>query len=132
MPRAGCSRRDSEPGISRSRFDQYVVTLDLDWVASELDARVVQVRAGGDVVLPSMPRTSDRGAVQFAFSEWPAAMLAGVVDRKKFSARVEQRNLPARRLDGFAATIGNLGRRRDFDKACHLASPPRVRLYIPR
>src|SRR5260370_21040072 len=132
MPQAGCSRRDSEPRISRSRFDQNVVTLDLHRVASELDARVVEVRAGGDVVLPSMPRTSDRGAIQFAFSERTAAMLAGVFDREKLSARVQQRNLPARRLDGLASTLGNVRRRRDFDKTCHFAFPPRVRLYIPR
>src|SRR5258708_38921190 len=106
MPQAGCSRRDRERRISGSRFDQNVVTLDLHRVASELDTRFVEVRAGGDVVLPSTPRASDRGAIQFAFSEWTAAMLAGVVDRDKLSARVEQRNLPPCRLHCLAASIG--------------------------
>jgi len=46
---------------------------------------IVEVRAGRDVVFPSMPRTRDRGAVEIAFSERTAAMLAGVVDRKKLS-----------------------------------------------
>src|ERR1700693_2293826 len=105
MPQAGCLQR-AEFSRRALCFDEYVVALGLHRVASELDGRVVEVRAGRDVVLPSVPRACDRGAVHFALGQWAAAMLAGVVDRVELTARVEQRDLFAAGLDEFGAAHG--------------------------
>src|SRR5579863_4941031 len=101
MSRAACSPR-ADYAVP-SRLDQNIVALDFHRVASELDARVVEVRARRDIVFPSVPRACDRGAVEFALCERAAAMFASIVDREEFSARVEQRDMFAARLDQFAA-----------------------------
>src|ERR1700733_11295327 len=114
-----------------SRFDENVVTLSLHRVASQLDARVVEIRAGRDVVFPAVPRADDRGAVEFPLRQRAAAMLAGVVDREEPPARVEQRNLLAVRLDQFAGALGQVRHFRNFDEACHPDLPP-LRSCTPR
>src|SRR5579862_6072023 len=101
MPQAGSLPR-AEIKLCALRFDEDVVALGLHRVASELDARIVEVRSGRDVVLPSVPWADDGGAVQFSFCQWASAMLAGVVDRVKLAARVEQRDLFSTGLDQFA------------------------------
>ena len=87
---------------NRSSLDQDVVAVDLHREASDLDARVIEIRAVGHVVFPSVPRADDRGAIELALAERAAAMLAGVVDRVEFPARVEQRDLFAADLDRLA------------------------------
>src|SRR5262245_11070126 len=70
--------------------DLHVVADDARLVFGNADRRILDEHAGGDVVLPAVPRARDDPAAEAAFGERAAAMQADVVDRVEDTADVEQ------------------------------------------
>src|ERR1700691_6486996 len=108
-PRAAAPHPENPASVHRpSYFHQHVVALDSHGKAAHAHRRIVDVRAGGEVELPSVPRTDHARAVDFALAERAAQMAAGVVDRMEAAARVEDRDSSATHLDDLGAALGNL------------------------
>src|SRR5262249_56158721 len=93
-----------KPPSQASSLDQNVLAVDLHPEASNRDAGIVEILASRNIVLPTMPWTGHMSAVQFAFRDGTAAVLAVVPDCVVFPARVEYGDLLARGLHHFAAT----------------------------
>src|SRR5262245_16253519 len=88
-----------------SYIDDDVVAVDRYQIASDVHVLVVEILAGGDVILPSMPRATHDGAVDFAFAERAAAMLTLAVECIELSANMKQRQLLAVGVDRLAGSF---------------------------
>src|SRR5262245_20243419 len=97
-------------GIYLAERHQHVATLDLRLVARDLQV-VGDALAGGDVVLPRVPRAGDDAALELALAERTAAVRAFVVDRVEAAVDVEQRQLLPLDGDGLARPGRDLRRR---------------------
>ena len=77
-------------GRADSRADEDIVPIEADLVPLEPGGRVDRVRSRPHIVLPSVHRTGDNGAIEFPLAHGPTAVQAHVGNRKESSVHVEQ------------------------------------------
>ena len=102
--------------------DLYVLILHTDRAAGDREIRIAVTLAGADVELPSVPWTGDDLAGERAFADRSSCVRTGIVDRKKRTVHVEQRDPHSVDVDGLAGTRRNLFDFRHRDKLRHAAS----------
>ena len=78
--------------IGLSHVHKYVVATNLYRVTIHAYSRALHHFAGGNVVLPGMPRTSNDGAFELAFTEWAALVCAYAIDSMELTGDIGDRD----------------------------------------
>jgi hypothetical protein len=97
--------------------------LDPNLAASDLEIRIADPFSRNDAEFPAMPGTFDNGLAQFPFSERPACVGTGVIDRIKRSLHVEDRNPNPIDFHGSSRAWWDLVREGHSDEVIHHGHP---------
>src|SRR5437660_1267612 len=82
-----------------SSVHENVFSANLKTVAIYTHCRVLADLAGGNVVLPAVPRARNDSPVHDPLAQWPTAMQAGIVDGVKLAPHIGQGNRFALHLE---------------------------------
>src|SRR5262245_655467 len=109
----------SGPNLSRRRNGVHdphvqVVPFAPHLVPGDAGAGIVDAAAGGDVVLPQVPRAENARADDRALSEGSPAMNADPMDRMELAAEIEQGDRNASGVHGHAGASGDVSRPGDL------------------